>query len=243
MRTIRCHIDSALAIGRELALPEAASNHIVRVLRLQVGDGFHLFNGDGSDYRAEILSLEKRGIKVRIVSSQALDNESPLRIHLYQCIARGEKMDWILQKATELGVAAFTPVVSERTEVKLDQERSDKRLAHWQGVIRASCEQSGRAIVPALHAPIAINRLDAAPVRPQAFHLQPGASLRVPALALATDTDTCLAVGPEGGFSPRDIQCLQAAGFRGLSLGPRILRTETAGIALIAALQCAFGDW
>ena len=243
MRTIRCHVDSALAIGRELALPEAASNHIVRVLRLQVGDSFHLFNGDGSDYRAEILSLEKRGIKVRVVASHALDNESPLPIHLYQCIARGEKMDWILQKATELGAAAFTPLVSERTEVKLDQDRSDKRLAHWQGVIRAACEQSGRAVVPALHAPVAINRLDAAPARPQAFFLQPGAPLRVPDLALAAGTDTCLAVGPEGGFSPRDVQCLQAAGFRGLSLGPRILRTETAGIALMAALQCRFGDW
>ena len=243
MRTIRCHLDAELAPGRELVLPETASNHVIRVLRLDVGETLHLFNGDGHDYQAEILSQEKRGARVRIISRHAIDNESPLRIHLYQCIARGEKMDWILQKATELGVTAFTPVVSERTEVKLDHERADKRLAHWQGVIRAACEQSGRASVPTLHAPLAINRLDPDSVPTQAFHLQPGAAMKVAGLGLDTGMETAVAVGPEGGFSARDIQCLHAAGFRGLSLGPRILRTETAGIALLAALQSAYGDW
>lgn len=241
MRTIRSYIDRPLACGLELTLPEATGNHVVRVLRLEPGDVFHLFNGDGHDYPAEILSLEKRGAKVRVVSRIGVGNETPLRIHLYQSIARGEKMDWILQKATELGVAAFTPMQSERTEVKLDQERSDKRLAHWQGVIRSACEQSGRAIIPALHSPVSINRLETGGVR-QGFYLQPGAGQRIADLSPVPASEMALAIGPEGGFSERDMRQLQSAGFKGLSLGPRILRTETAGIAAIAALQSRFGD-
>ena len=242
MRTIRSYIDCPLAPGDELVLPEATTNHIVRVLRLEPGDLFHLFNGDGHDYPTEILSLEKRGAKARVISRMALANESPLRIHVFQSIARGEKMDWILQKATELGVSAFTPMVSERTEVKLDQERSEKRLAHWRGVIRSACEQSGRATIPSVHAPIAINRLHVGTGTQQSFYLQPGSGLRVAELQPATASELILAIGPEGGFSERDSHLLQTAGFHGVTLGPRILRTETAGIAVIAALQSRFGD-
>lgn len=243
MRTVRCFIDCPLSPGHELILPEQASTHLIRVLRLQAGDLIHLFNGDGSDYPSELSGLEKRGAKVRVLSCLPLSNESPLRIHLYQSIARGEKMDWILQKATELGVSAFTPMASDRTEVKLDQERSDKRLAHWQGVIRSACEQSGRASIPTVHAPIAINRLNAAGNPHQAYYLHPGASMSASSLQPFQHPEVNLAVGPEGGFSERDIHLLQTAGFKGLSTGPRILRTETAGPALIAALQCRFGDW
>lgn len=241
MRTIRSYIDCPLAPGLELILPESTSNHVVRVLRLEPGEVFHLFNGDGHDYPAEILSPEKRGARVRIVSRVTVGNESPLRIHLYQSIARGEKMDWILQKATELGVAAFTPMLSERTEVKLDQERSDKRLTHWHGVVRSACEQSGRALIPVIHPPVNVNRLDIGGLS-QGYYLQPGTGQRLADLPLAPALETALAIGPEGGFSERDMQQLQNAGFKGLSLGPRILRTETAGIAAVAALQSRFGD-
>lgn len=240
MRIIRCFIDCRLAPGLELALPETISTHVLRVLRLEPGDIFHLFNGDGQDYPTEILSLEKRGAKARIVSCTGIDNESPLRIHLYQGIARGEKMDWILQKATELGVSAITPMISERTEVKLDQERADKRMAHWLGVIRSACEQSGRARIPVLHAPANIHRVGGG--QQQGFYLQPGADQRIAGLDPVPSSEIALAVGPEGGFSERDIMQLQSAGFKGLSVGPRILRTETAGIAGIAALQSHFGD-
>lgn len=243
MRTIRCFIDCPLAPELELVLPEHTSNHIIRVLRLEVGDMIHLFNGDGNDYSAKITSLEKRGAKVNVLSCLLISNESLLRIHLYQSIARGEKMDWILQKATELGVAAFTPMVSDRTEVKLDQERSHKRLMHWQGVIRSACEQSGRASIPAVHAPIAINRLDNASILNQAYYLHPGAPFRASELQAFKHPEVKLAIGPEGGFSDRDIQLLQSAGFIGMTIGPRILRTETAGLALISALQCRYGDW
>lgn len=243
MRTIRSYIDAPLAPGTELALPEAAGNHIVRVLRLKTGDVFNLFNGDGNDYPAEITAIDKKGAKARILSCHALNNESPLRIHLFQSIARGEKMDWILQKATELGVSAFTPMVSDRTEVKLDNERSDRKLSHWQGVIRSACEQSGRAILPEVSPPISINQMNGAVKREQAYYLDPEAAEGINGLDPDRTVGLALAIGPEGGFSERDIRLLQTAGFKGLKVGPRILRTETAGMAAIAALQSRFGDW
>lgn len=243
MRTIRSYIDAPLAPGTELALPEAAGNHIVRVLRLKTGDVFNLFNGDGNDYPAEITAIDKKGAKARILSCHAVNNESPLRIHLLQSIARGEKMDWILQKATELGVSAFTPMVSDRTEVKLDNERSDRKLSHWQGVIRSACEQSGRAILPEVSPPISINQMNGAVKREQAYYLDPEAMEGINGLDPDRTVGLTLAIGPEGGFSERDIRLLQTAGFKGLKVGPRILRTETAGIAAIAALQSRFGDW
>ena len=243
MRTVRSFIDLPLQPEQELALPETITNHVVRVLRLQAGEVFHLFNGDGFDYAAEILTLEKRGARVRVAARLPVATESPLRIHLYQSIARGEKMDLILQKATELGVHAFTPIVSDRTEVKLDGERSDKKRWHWQGVVRSACEQSGRAHVPEVNEPVAIHRLAPADGARQAFYLQPGASRRIADLSPEIERELALAIGPEGGFSARDTHLLRTAGFDGLGLGPRILRTETAGIALVAALQSRFGDW
>jgi 16S rRNA (uracil1498-N3)-methyltransferase len=243
MRIIRCFLDAELQVAATATLSETVSNHLFRVLRLGIGDSIHLFNGDGFDYVGEIQSAEKRGGKVLIHSSHALGNESPLSIHVYQSIARGEKMDLILQKATELGVSAFTPMVSDRTEVKLDNERSEKKRSHWLGVIRAACEQSGRARVPVLNEAIAIHQLSADSHFRQAFYLQPGAELRLSELPIEPKQPVIVAIGPEGGFSERDIHLLQQAGFRGLQMGPRILRTETAGIALIAALQSHYGDW
>jgi 16S rRNA (uracil1498-N3)-methyltransferase len=151
-------------------------------------------------------------------------------------------MDWILQKATELGVAAFVPVTSERSEVRLDAERADKRVAHWRSVVRSACEQSGRAVVPAVAAPHSLaGALDALPVGAR-FLLDPFADDAIGAIHLQ-DPACVLAIGPEGGWSPRDREQLLAAGFSGLRLGPRVLRTETAGLAAIAALQAGFGDF
>ena len=148
MRTARVHVDLPLAPGKRVALPEDAANHLVRVLRMQAGDTCVLFNGDGGDYAATIVSANKRGVEADIGARTEIDNESPLRITLVQGIARGEKMDWILQKATELGVAEVLPVNSDRSEVKLDAERAVKRLAHWRSVVVSACEQSGRSRVP-----------------------------------------------------------------------------------------------
>lgn len=242
MRLTRCHVDAHLSVGTSLALPETAANHLARVLRLREGDACVLFNGDGHDYDARLTAISKRGVVADIVVARAIDNESPLRVILLQGIARGEKMDLILQKATELGVAAIIPVTAERTEVKLDAGRTEKRVAHWRSVIASACEQSGRARLPSLSAPASL--ADAARdvgTGATKLTLDPTGDVALATVEIASGA-VVVAIGPEGGWSPRDRDTLSAAGFTGLRLGPRILRTETAGLAAIAALQSRFGD-
>lgn len=243
MRLTRCHVDLPLSPGQTFALPEAAANHLTRVLRLREGDECVLFNGDGRDHPARLISVGKREVQVEVLSSLAVARESPLRLTLIQGIARGEKMDLILQKATELGVSRIQPVNAERTEVKLDAERLDKRVAHWRSVIVSACEQSGRAEVPELLPPTglmpAAQACDAADLR---LLLDPAGDLSLARLSPPDGAGIVVAIGPEGGWSPRDREILLASGFLGLRLGPRILRTETAGLAAIAALQSRFGD-
>lgn len=245
MRLTRVYVDAPLAAGATVALAEAAAGHLLRVLRLGVGDACVLFNGDGFDYPARIASAGKREASVEVGQPRLAGTESTLQVVLVQAVARGEKMDWIVQKGTELGVAGIVPVLSERTEVKLDAERADKRVAHWQGVAIAACEQCGRARVPAIAPPQPLaSALAALPPGAARLILDPEAdSSSLDALALARDATVCIAIGPEGGWSPRDLGQLEAAGFNSLRLGPRVLRTETAGIAAIAALQARYGDF
>lgn len=242
MRVNRAYIDAPLGPGLVVQLPEHSGGHLVRVLRLREGDECVLFNGDGHDYSARIRAIGKRGIEAEVVASTRLHNESPLAITLLQGIARGEKMDLILQKATELGVNAIMPVQSERSEVKLDGARAEKRLAHWRGVVAAACEQCGRARIPQVSPPMSLTDAAAMDGLPQSRHLlSPLADTGIDAVEPAMAA-LALAIGPEGGWSPRDLQSLADAGFSGLRLGPRILRTETAGLAAIAALQMRLGD-
>jgi 16S rRNA (uracil1498-N3)-methyltransferase len=232
MRLTRVFVDASLAVGANIALPEAAAAHLLRVLRLGVGDA-----------RAVVAAVAVRG----------LANESPLRIVLLQALARGEKMDWIVQKATELGAAGIVPVSGERSEVKLDGERAGKRVAHWRSVAIAACEQSGRARLPEIAAPQPLAQaLRQLPAQACRLTLDPDAEGAVanldlprahPPEAAARDFDVVLAIGPEGGWSPGDLALLRGAGFAGLRLGPRVLRTETAGIAAIATLQALHGDF
>jgi 16S rRNA (uracil1498-N3)-methyltransferase len=243
MRITRCHVDLPLLVGAQATLPESTAAHLVRVLRLREGDECVLFNGDGNDYRARLASAGKREVVARVLSADPVDNESPLRITLVQGIARGEKMDLILQKATELGVVGFIPALAERTEVKLDAERTEKRMAHWRSVIVSACEQSGRARIPELTQPVALRHV-ATQIADDAVKLtlDPVGDSTLATLATPASHSVAIAIGPEGGWSPRDREILRAAGFSGLRLGPRILRTETAGLAAIAALQSTFGD-
>ena len=242
MRVNRAYIDAPLGPGLVVQLPEHSGGHLVRVLRLREGDECVLFNGDGHDYTARIRAIGKRSIEAEVVTSTRLHNESPLAITLLQGIARGEKMDLILQKATELGVNAIVPVQSERSEVKLDGARAEKRLAHWRGVVAAACEQCGRARIPQVSPPMSLTDAAAIDGLPQSRHLlSPLADTGIDAVEPAMAA-LALAIGPEGGWSPRDLQLLADAGFSGLRLGPRILRTETAGLAAIAALQMRLGD-
>lgn len=243
MRTIRIHVDQPLAGDLELALPAQAGEHVARVLRLTVGNAITLFNGDGFDYPSVIVAAGKRDVVVRVASAQPVANESPLPLTLAQGVARGEKMDLIVQKATELGVARIVPLLTERSEVKLDAGRAEKRLAHWQAVAASACEQSGRATLPQIAPAIALDQW----VR----QLPHDGALRLALLPEGTrrgaelrfgDAGGLLVVGPEGGLGQRDVSALHEAGFEGLRLGPRILRTETAGLAALAALQALHGD-
>src|SRR5690606_2905926 len=180
-----------------------------------------------------------------VVGRRVVGSESPLRITLVQGIARGEKMDLILQKATELGVARIVPVDAERTEVRLEGARLAKRVAHWRGVVASACGQSGRAYVPDVAEPVDIADIaDAAPGATLRLTLDPAGTHALSMLALPAGTapEIAVAIGPEGGWAPRDRDHLHAAGYEGLRLGPRILRTETAGLAAIAALQALYGD-
>jgi len=244
MRIPRIYVPQTLRPGREVELPIQAGEHLARVLRLDRGHPLRLFDGSGDEYEAELASLAKRSVTARVLESAAAeDRESPLRITLAQGIARGEKMDWILQKATELGVARIVPIVTDRTEVKLDAERAERRVAHWEAVVASACEQCGRSRLPPVDEPLKLSDWAAS--------LDDSAGLR---LALDPEGDLAprdlpeceratLAVGPEGGLSDHDLATLQQAGFRGLRLGPRILRTETAGLAALAVMQALRGDW
>ncbi|MGY1410043.1 MULTISPECIES: 16S rRNA (uracil(1498)-N(3))-methyltransferase [unclassified Luteimonas] len=247
MRLTRAHVDLPLTPGARISLPEDAATHLLRVLRLREGDACVLFNGDGHDYDARIVATGKRGGEVEVVGRRVVDSESPLRLTLVQGIARGEKMDLILQKATELGVARIVPVDAERTEVRLEGARLAKRIAHWRGVVASACGQCGRARVPEVADPVDIARIAGeAPESTLRLTLDPAGTQTLSTLAAAVTVGMtpaiALAIGPEGGWAPRDRGHLHAAGYEGLRLGPRILRTETAGLAAIAALQALYGD-
>jgi len=243
MRVPRIYVPQALRPGHDVDLPVQAGEHIARVLRLERGHPLRLFNGDGGEYAGEIASLAKRAVSARVLdAAESVDRESPLRITLGQGIARGEKMDWILQKATELGVARIVPLVTDRTEVKLDAERAERRMAHWHAVIASACEQCGRNRLPDLHEPLRLADWAAALAGEAGLRLALDPHGDVSARSLTIGGDATLAVGPEGGLSEHDLATLQQAGFLGLRLGPRILRTETAGLAALAALQALHGD-
>jgi len=240
-RPVRLHTRQTLATGAEVRLEAQPARHLVRVLRRRTGDPVILFNGDGHEYIGAITDCRPPDhCLVAVTTSESPDVESPLAITLVQAIGRGERMDWSIQKACELGVAAIVPVFTERTEVKLDGTRAEKRLAHWQGVAVAACEQSGRVRVPQIGAPVQLTAL--APEVSPRFYLDPTASRSATAIAQPGPRQAMLAIGPEGGFADHEIEWLKRQDFEGLRLGPRVLRTETAGPAAIAVLQALFGD-
>lgn len=243
MRIPRICVFEEISVGAEIHLPAQAGEHLARVLRLERGHPIVLFNGNGREYQAEIHDLAKRAVTARVLGEQgATDRESPLQLTLAQGVARGEKMDLILQKATELGVARFVPLITGRTEVKLDAERTARRLAHWHAVIASACEQSGRVHLPTLDAPVRLATWAAELDSTAGLRLALDPNGDVSPRSLPTFERATLVVGPEGGLSDQDLSMLDQADFLGLRLGPRILRTETAGLAAITALQVIHGD-
>lgn len=235
----RVYVEAALRTGEALALPEAAARHVGQVLRMRAGEPLILFDGRGGEYAATIERVDRREVTVRVGAHDPVERESPLVLTLAQCVSKGDRMDYTLQKAVELGVTAIVPLLSARSVVRLDAERWDKKLEHWRGVVIAACEQSGRTRVPPIE-----------PVRSLASGLPSASGLRLVLAPGGRQTlksiefvpPATLLVGPEGGLEENEIQQAERAGFIRLGLGPRVLRTETAGVALIAAAQSQWGD-
>ncbi len=238
----RFHVPVPLSPGSLFDLPAGPARHAAQVLRLRAGDTLTLFDGGGGEYRARIESMRRAEVTVRVENHAAVERESPLEVHLAQGISSGERMDYTLQKAVELGVASVQPLAMLRSVVKLDAERARKRTAHWQGVVIGACEQCGRNRVPAVGAPLPLSQWIAGAPAGLKLYLSPQSETGLAALAPPTGPLWLLA-GPEGGFDPGESALVEAAGFLPLRLGPRILRTETAALAALAALQALWGDF
>ncbi len=239
----RIFFHTPLSEGAALSLPESAFRHLVQVLRMREGETFTAFDGRGGEYDAVLVEVGKRSASARLLAHHDISRESPLDLTLAQCISKGERMDYTLQKAVELGVTRIVPLISGRSVVRLDEDRWEKKLEHWRGVVVSACEQSGRTQVPALASVQALTSwLDNEDAHGDRLTLDPQARHSLRDLPRRHGPVTLLA-GPEGGLSDGEIDRARRAGFIGIRIGPRVLRTETAGVAALAALQALWGDW
>jgi 16S rRNA (uracil1498-N3)-methyltransferase len=239
MRLSRFFIDAPLTLGQQ-ELPEAQAHYIGRVLRHAVGNAVQLFDGSGREFRGELVEVGKKTVRVELREQLDGQAESPLRIHLGQGLSRGERMDWAIQKAVELGVAEITPIVSERCEVRLKDERADKRLAHWRQVAISACEQCGRSVLPVIHPPLELADWLARSEADLKLVLHPVAE---PLLSHARPQSLAFLIGPEGGLSESEVAQAKAQGFHAARLGPRVLRTETAPVVALSVAQQLWGDF
>jgi 16S rRNA (uracil1498-N3)-methyltransferase len=243
MRLTRVHVEAPLAAGQPVAIEGTAANHITRVLRLRAGDAITLFNGNGAEFAASIGEFRKDSVLVEVQEERAADRESPLSITLAQGISRGERMDWIIQKATELGAARIVPLAAERSVVRLDSKQAEKKVQHWRGIAIAACEQCGRNRVPAVTLPTDLFEFVGSASSSDALRL-----LLSPASAVSMDEVSADAaritvlIGPEGGLTETEQEVAMRSGFRAVRMGPRVLRTETAAVAALTILQHRFGD-
>jgi len=240
---MRLFVSGALSNDAELILQGEQASYLGRVLRSRVGDAVTVFNGDGGEWSASIENISRTSVILRVGTQTEPATESRLKIHLVQGVSRGERMDFVVQKATELGVKRITPVLTHHGMVKLDKKRAEKRRQHWQHVAESACEQSGRTRPPLIDAPVDLNAWFGAKDASDSTELilQAGAASSLGSLE-APATKLCLLVGPEGGFSEREYEDAEIAAFQAVSLGPRILRTETAALAAIAIAQSCWGD-
>ena len=237
----RFYLPTDLAPNTTLRLPENIVRHI-HVLRLNAGDAITLFNGTGNDFDATLQEIGKRHAQCHITAQRQPENESRLQITLIQAISSGERMDFTLQKSVELGVRAICPIISERCVVRLSGERADKRVQRWQDIVIAACEQSGRSIVPTV-LPI-VSFSDYLRQMPPELHLMMSLRRATTLRDIAPAPQTLrLMIGPEGGWTPAEEQAALAAGVQTITLGKRVLRTETASLAALAAMQVLWGDF
>lgn len=239
MRISRIYTAQPLHSNSLVELETEPSHHLTRVLRLGVGDPVTLFDGSGGEYPGEITAVDKKHAHVTTGSHLPGERESPLSIHLGIAVSRGERMDWIVQKSTELGVTALTPLVTEYSPVRLSGERADKKIQHWQHIAISACEQCGRNRLPLINPLQALDTWLAHTAAEQKFVLHPRAGNTA---IDAAPRSIALLVGPEGGLSNSEIETAARSGYAALSLGPRVLRTETAPLAALAILQAYWGD-
>ncbi|MDH5621054.1 MAG: 16S rRNA (uracil(1498)-N(3))-methyltransferase [Gammaproteobacteria bacterium] len=239
----RLFVSGALSNGAEIELDGDQSRYLGKVLRARVGDRVAIFNGEGPEWPATILRISRNSVCLTLGESVEAGTESPLRIHLVQGISRGERMDIVVQKATELGVKRITPVLTEFGVVKLDPERAEKRREHWQRIAASACEQSGRTRPPLIDTPLSLKAwFGAKPASTDTeLILTPLAATPLASL-VAPKTKVCVLIGPEGGFSETEYGDAEVSGFTAVSLGPRVLRTESAAIATLSVLQSMWGD-
>ncbi len=242
MRIPRIFTEQVLAADLEITLEPEASRHIVQALRLRSGADLLLFNGDGYNYPSKLESISKKQAQIKTISRSKPETENDLHIHLCIAISKGERMDFAIQKSVELGVSEITPLFSQRCVINLQGERLIKREQHWRKVIISACEQSGRCRVPLLNNTVELERWLAADHQGTGLVLDPNAEISIGSLGKPAD-EINLLIGPEGGLSSSEISSAESRGFKGISLGPRILRTETAPLAAIASIQTLWGDF
>ncbi len=239
----RLFVPDTIHAGSVHELPPDQSRYLGKVLRMKTGDELAIFNGDCGEWVARVTAFSRNSATVEAVASRDVDVESPLDIWLVQGMSRGDRMDTVVQKATELGVSRITPVLTHRGTVRLEGSRLAKRHEHFQGIANSACEQSGRTRPPLVDAPVMLNDWFGQAALPQSrLILDPRSGAPLSAQQSPTDHALCLLVGPEGGFSEREEEDATVAGFSPVSLGPRVLRTETAAIASMTAVQLLWGD-
>lgn len=239
MRHIRLFTPQPLNANANVTLDQDAAHHLLRVMRAKVGDSVTLFNGQGTDFAGQVVGITKSVATIRLDHGEPCGNRSPLRTHLGLCLSKGDRFDWAIQKATELGVDAITPLISERVDFKLPAERMAKKVGHWNGVVRSACEQCHRGYVPAICEPQRLADWLAsvtADIKLVLYHHQPAS------LPESAPESAALLIGPEGGLSETEIQDAVSAGFIKLRLGPRVLRTETAPAVALTAIGLRWGD-
>lgn len=243
MKSPRVYHPDRLQVGRDTTLDDASSHHLGRVLRMKAGDAVVLFDGTGGEYRGVIRGVERSGVRVRVEAFDPVERESILEVGLVQAVSAGERMEFTLQKAVELGVSWIRPLITRRSKVRLDGERAEKRILHWQRVVNSACEQCGRNRVPIVHPLLEFTAWLAEPTQtPHRLVLQPNAERRLSEIGPLQGSVELLA-GCESGLADEEIDLVLRYGFTPVRLGPRVLRTETAGIAALAALQAVWGDF
>ena len=242
MRNPRLFTDQPLTPGNQLALKRNLAQHLGRVLRARAGDTIALFNGDGQEFAATVLAVSKREVSVEIGEAATPQTESPVYTTLGLCLSKGDRFDWAIQKATELGVGAIAPLYSERVDFSIPQDRMEKRIAHWQQIAISACEQCGRVKVPLITPPQSLAVWVENVSAEQKWVLHCAANTDASAMTPGTPRDAALLIGPEGGLTDQEFAAASAEGFQLLQLGPRVLRTETAPAAALSVLGVFWGE-